>query len=179
AGRLRGEQLHPRSGRVDAEQERLEIEAARAGDDDLGVEDAAGGNLASERLAELREVAGERPLLAALQVWLAAVPEDEAAEAVPFRLVEPVLAGGNVLGQLRQHGVERRTDHRGTLASWNRAQPSSCLLDRVTSTRDRWSGAVPPLHRPRRAPAGRLHPGPARAQGGHLPPGASCGGVGA
>src|SRR5207248_10981722 len=161
AGRLRGEQLHPRSGRVDAEQERLEIEAARAGDDDLAVEDAAGGNLASGRLAELREVAVERPLLAALQVWLAAVPEDEAAEAVPFRLVEPVLAGGNVLGPLRQHGVERRTDHRGTLASSNRAQLSSCLLDRVTSTRDKGARCRPSI-----APSATCAGGPASPRPG-------------
>src|SRR4051812_41904207 len=59
-GRLLREQLHPRGRWMDAEQERLEGEAFRARDDDLSVEGAALGNVAGERLGEVRGGKGER-----------------------------------------------------------------------------------------------------------------------
>ena len=60
---------------------------AVGGDDDLAVEDAALGQLGLHRLDELGEVAGHRPLVAAAELDLVAVAEDDAAEAVPLRLV--------------------------------------------------------------------------------------------
>src|SRR4051812_49483268 len=116
-GRLLREQLHPRGRWMDAEQERLEGEAFRPGDDDLSVEDAALGNLTGERLDQLREVTVERLQLAALQIGLAAIAEDETAESVPFRLVEEVVPAGEVLGQFRQHGLDGRLQHAGDVSS--------------------------------------------------------------
>ena len=41
---LLGQKLHPRRGRMKAELQRLEVEAAILGDDDLAIEHATGGN---------------------------------------------------------------------------------------------------------------------------------------
>ena len=47
------------------------------------------GSCGQQRLDQLGEVAGERPLVAAGQLDLVAVAEHDAAEAVPLRLVQP------------------------------------------------------------------------------------------
>src|SRR4051812_11139733 len=109
-GSLRGEQLHPRGSRMDAQQERLELQAGGSGDDDLAVEDAALRDLAGERLDQLREVPVERLQLAALQIDLALVAENEAAKPIPLRLVEKAVAGRKVLGELGEHGLDGRSD---------------------------------------------------------------------
>ena len=76
---------------MDALQERLEVEAVRRGDDDLAVDDAPCGQLRADRVEELGEVAGEGALVAAAQLDLVAVAEDDAAEAVPFGLEDEAL----------------------------------------------------------------------------------------
>jgi len=58
-GRLRGQHLDPRRGRVDPEQECLEIEPSVACDHDLAIDDAAIRERGPQRRAELGEVAVE------------------------------------------------------------------------------------------------------------------------
>ena len=79
---------------MDPQEQRLELEAAVAGDHDLAVEDAALRQGRLERRVELREVAIERLEVPGLDVGLVAVPEDERPEAVPLRLVEPASPSG-------------------------------------------------------------------------------------
>ena len=65
--RLGGEPAHARLGRVDALQQRVEVETAivRGRHDDLAVDDAALRQRREQRVEQLGEVAGERPLVAA------------------------------------------------------------------------------------------------------------------
>src|SRR5262249_36893158 len=65
-GRLTRELLHPRSGRVQAHLERIEVEALRCDDDDLAVDHAAFRKARGERIVQLGEVAIEGTEVAAL-----------------------------------------------------------------------------------------------------------------
>ena len=67
-GRFGGQHVDPRRRRVDAQQQRLEVERAVAGDDDLAVEHAALGQRGAQRVGQLREVAVERLEVARLRV---------------------------------------------------------------------------------------------------------------
>ena len=58
---------------------------------------------------ELGEIARQRLAGFRLQLDLVAVAEDEAAEAVPFRLVLPFVAGGNLVHRFGFHGHEGLT----------------------------------------------------------------------
>src|SRR6267142_962466 len=60
--RLLGEQLHARRGRMNAQQQRLEVETIRASDDDLTVEHATLGKRIEQRRDEFREVTIHRLL---------------------------------------------------------------------------------------------------------------------
>ena len=80
------ELLHARRGRVLAELERVEVEPVRRRDHELAVEHDLGGQLFEQRLAQLGEVAQQRLLVAALEIEVVAVAEQDAAEAVPLRL---------------------------------------------------------------------------------------------
>jgi hypothetical protein len=106
--RLLGEQPDARLRRVDALQQRLEVQPVALGDDDLAVDHAALGQRRLDRLDHLGEVAGERALVAAAQLHLVAVPEDDAPEAVPLRLVVHGLGGGHLGDGLGQHRLHRR-----------------------------------------------------------------------
>ena len=70
-----------------AQLQRVEVEAALVGDDELAVEHDPIGQLFEQRLAQLGEVAQQRLLVARLQIEVVAVAEHDAAEAVPLRLV--------------------------------------------------------------------------------------------
>ena len=77
------------------------------------------GQRGPQRVEQLGEVAGERPLVAAGQLDVVAVAEHDAAEAVPLRLEQPAVAVGDRAGQLGQHRLERRgerQDHARILA---------------------------------------------------------------
>src|SRR5262249_9526709 len=103
------ELLHPRVGRMLAQLERVEVDAARVGDDELAVEHDALGQLRQERFAQLREVAQQRLLVARLEGEVVAVAEHDAAKAVPLRLVEDIGTFGRELArELGKHRLERR-----------------------------------------------------------------------
>ena len=106
AGVCSGEHRHAGRGRVDALLERLEVEPVGGGDDDLAVDHAPLGQLGAQRLDQLREVPGHRPLVAAADLDLVPVAEDQAPEAVPLRLVGRARRD-------RRHGLgEHRCDGR-------------------------------------------------------------------
>src|SRR5262245_12007028 len=132
-----------RGGGVDAQLQRLEVESAVPRDHDLAVEHAAPRELRLERLAELREVAVERLLVAALQQELVAVAEDDHPESVPLRLEDPARAVRQLAdapGEHRQHG---RAD--GELHARSLTQRRSRELRCSTSGPVRPSGRVSPL----------------------------------
>ena len=106
AGDLRGEQLHARRGRMDAQEQRLEVEPVRRRRSrSRRRARSAPGSAARERLDELGEVAVQRLLVAALEQDLVAVAEDERAEAVPLRLEEPAVAVGEVVRGVESIGA--------------------------------------------------------------------------
>ena len=81
--------VDPARGRVDALREQVEVEPVVGRDHDLAVDDRTVGQRGAQRLDELREVAGQRLLVAAAELDVVAVAEHDAAEAVPLRLVAP------------------------------------------------------------------------------------------
>src|SRR5690606_22613345 len=88
---LLGEHLHARGGRVDALEQRIEVEAVAGRDHDLAVEHAAIGQTLAQRDLELGEVAAEWLELAALDVDLVTALEHERAEAIPLGLEDPAI----------------------------------------------------------------------------------------
>ena len=82
----------------------------RRGDHDLAVEHAACRQAREQRVVQFREIAVERPRIAALDEELAAAAEDQSAEAVPFRLEQVVVPVRQLLGELREHRLDRRRD---------------------------------------------------------------------
>src|SRR5207253_10503807 len=95
--RLAPEPLDARGCGMEPGEEEREL-----GGDDLAVEHESLGRDGEQRLHELREVARERPVVAAPQVDGVAAAEREAAEAVPLRLVE-VVADRELTGELAVH----------------------------------------------------------------------------
>ena len=122
-GSLAGEHPHARVGRMDPQQERLEIQALRAGDDDLPVEHAPFRQAGTERLGELREVAVQRLQVARLRIHGVAVPKDDRAKAVPLRFEQPAVVGGQPVDRLGEHRLDWRLErqfqlcHRSTIAA--------------------------------------------------------------
>ena len=95
---------------MDAQQQRLEVEAAGADDDDLAVEDTPLGQCPGERGGQLGEIPVHRFFVTALQQDLVAVAEHQGSEAVPLRLELPATVVGQPIGGCRQHGRERRIE---------------------------------------------------------------------
>ena len=118
-------------GGMDALGEGVEVEPAGPGDDDLAVQHAARRELASQRLDELGEVAGERLLVAAAEGDVVAVAEDDAAEAVPLGLVEEPRLARQLAGELGQHGCDGRTDGAGSRRRLVRGGPGEEPVHRL------------------------------------------------
>src|SRR5207249_6355891 len=92
--RLCSQQLHPRRGGMDTQQQRFEVESVGADDDDLAVDDATLGQRGCQRGDELREVPVHGLLVTALQQDLVAVTKHQRSKAVPLWLELPSLAAG-------------------------------------------------------------------------------------
>ena len=90
--------------------ERIKIEAAVVGNDELTVEDALFGKLIAERREHLGEVAIERLFVAALQENFIAIAKNEDTEAVPLGLVDPAAFRRDGVDALREHGEKGRID---------------------------------------------------------------------
>ena len=153
AGRLLGQHLDPRRRRVDAQQQRLEVEAAVARDDDLAVEHAALGQRGAERVGQLGEVAVQRLEVARLRVDLVAVAEDERPEAVPLRLEQPAVVGRQAVGR------PWRASARAAARRAGGGPSPECTASRAGSP------APPaPARDPGSRPPGRRRPDPPRAR---------------
>ena len=85
---------------------RVEVEDAVPDDHDLAVDRRARGEEVAER-RELGEVAEERPRVPRPEPELAGGVLEQPAEAVPLRLVLPLVAGGQLADELRLHRRER------------------------------------------------------------------------
>ena len=120
---LGGEQADARIGRMDPEQERIEVEAAGSGDHHLAVDHDPGRQGGHQGRHELGEVALQRPQVAALQDQLVAVPEDEAAEAVPLRLVCPPIAVRQRCLRRGEHRLQGRVEGQAHAGIMGRAGP--------------------------------------------------------
>ena len=106
--RLLGQQVHPAGRGVDALLQHLELQrvALPVQHHDLAVDHRPLREVGQHRVDQLREVAGHRALVAAADLDLGAVPEDDRAEAVPLGLVQ--LSGGDLRLRLGQHRLHRR-----------------------------------------------------------------------
>jgi hypothetical protein len=105
------EELHPAGGGVDPLLEGLELQTAHllVGHHDLAVDDAPFGQVRLDRLDDLREVPGHRALVAAPDLDLLLVAEDDGPEPVPLRLVRE-RPGRDVLDRFREHRCHGRHD---------------------------------------------------------------------
>ena len=78
---------------MDAREEGIEVEPGLAWHDDLAVEDEVGARERGQAGDELREVAAERPVMAAAKFDTGCGSERQAAKAVPLRFIDPVASG--------------------------------------------------------------------------------------
>ena len=163
---LGGEPPDPRLGRVEPHLHRVEVERALADDHDLAVERRPRREQLAER-PQLGEVAQERPLVPRPERKLVVEVLEHAAEAVPLRLVRPLLALGELAHELGLHRRERqfRRGHAPSLRLSSRARwralpsPASASSRRSASTRPR------PGARRSRARAGSTGSGPSTPTG--------------
>ena len=105
-----------------------------ARDDHFAIEHTLLRQLRAQRVEQVREVAIERLLVAALDQDLVAVAKDERAEAVPLGLEDPFAGGRDVADALGQHGQERRIDrkiHGQFSILWQRLRPGENRLQYV------------------------------------------------
>jgi hypothetical protein len=91
---------------------RVEIEAARRGDHELAVDDAAIGKQSRRGLVHLWEITIERAQVAALDEHLAPAAKHDRAEAVPLRLVQEA-ARWQRFGDPREHRRDGRLHREG------------------------------------------------------------------
>src|SRR5262249_17581936 len=89
-------------------QQCVERERAVARHHDLAVEHEFVGWQRPHRLDQLGEIAGERLTRLRLQVDARPTAIDQAAEAVPLRLVLPLRTGWNLVDRLSLHGRKWR-----------------------------------------------------------------------
>ena len=87
-----------------------EVQAAPVRDDDLAVHDDVERQRREQRVLELGDVTIERAKIAALDEERGASAEHDGAESVPLGLVEIGPGRRQIVGQLREHGLDRRRD---------------------------------------------------------------------
>src|SRR5688572_30800021 len=114
---------------MQAHLQQVEIEPVLTCDDDLAVEHAALGELRLERSDQLREVAIERLLVAALDEDLIAVTEDQRPKAIPLRLEYPAFARWKLADALSEHREDGWIDcevHQFGMGGWPATHPPAC-----------------------------------------------------
>src|SRR4029079_13014508 len=97
---------------MEPELERLEIEPAVGCDDDLAVQHAAGGQPRAKRIDELWKVAIQRLLIAALDLDIVPVPEDQCAKPIPLRFENPGFTSRQRVNAFSEHRQDRRVDRK-------------------------------------------------------------------
>ena len=108
---LLSQRIHPAASRV--ERLRAETPAALVAFDLLAEDDELLPGQREHVRDDLREVPVHRLAIAALEVHVVAVAEGDGAEAVPLRLVAPVLALGQLLRGSRELGLNGRRQREG------------------------------------------------------------------
>src|SRR5262245_44091201 len=99
---------------MDSLQQRVEGERAVGGNDDLAIEDKHRDGDLERGLHKLGKITRQRLSRLRLQLDLVAVAEQEAAEAVPLRLILPVRSGRDFVDRARFHrreGEPQRKSH--------------------------------------------------------------------
>jgi hypothetical protein len=110
--------------------ERVEIESLRGRNDYLAVYDTALRQINQKGRTELGEVAIERPQLSALDEYIGFAAKYDRAKSIPLRLVQESSGNGELLGELREHRLDRGRDCeiRGGLAGRHRSDCNSSFL---------------------------------------------------
>src|ERR1051326_936055 len=91
--------LNTALGRMNSLQQVVEGEAAFDRDRDLAVEHKSLGAQLAEDLDQLRKISRQRLSGFRLQIELRSVAEDETTEAIPFWLILPAVAIGDLLDE--------------------------------------------------------------------------------
>ena len=112
-----------RLGRVEPHLHGVEVQRSVPRDHDLAVERRPRRQQIAER-AQLGEVAKQRPFASRPQSELGAGVLEDAAEAVPLRLVLPALADRQLANELRLH---RRERNQTVQVGGRRGHRSSCI----------------------------------------------------
>ena len=111
---LAGQFLHATRRRMNAHQQLVERQHVAFRHDELAVENRPRRFERKQRLDDLRKIAIERLSRLRAKLDARAIPERQAAEAIPFGLVLPLRAFGKARDELRFHcGVigRKRKDH--------------------------------------------------------------------
>src|SRR5262245_37981087 len=133
---------------MEAHLERVEVEPLLRRDDDLAIDDRALGQGGPERREKLGKVTLEGLQIATLEVYALAIAEHDCPKPVPLRLEEPPVAVRQLVGELRQHRLDRRLQHhRGRRAAMRPsadAHPASkgCPGSSRSSASGVWSEGV-------------------------------------
>jgi len=101
-GDFRGELLHPALCGMEAHLQRVEVESAVALDDDLAVQGRARREPLAE-LLQLREITEERSAVTTPEMQFPRHVLEDAAKAVPFRLVLPAVPPGQLVDEFCLH----------------------------------------------------------------------------
>ena len=110
----------------------VEVEPAVADDHDLTIEHTPTRQLLLQWRGELGKVAIERSLIAALNQKLVSVAKHERAKAIPLRLVDPSVAGRQLVDTLRQHRKNWRTDRQVHAKFLKNGDPRDSTLTNAT-----------------------------------------------
>ena len=90
--------------------ERVEIEPVGRRDHDLAIDHTAVRQTGKTGLVELGKVAIERPQVPTLDEDLGCAAKDDGAKSVPLGLKQERSGGGKLIGELREHRLDRRRD---------------------------------------------------------------------
>src|SRR5579871_3861722 len=90
--------------------ERVEIQAAALCNHDFTIEHATGRQLRAQRFDQLRKVAIQWFLIAALNLDFVSITKDQGAKTVPLGLENPVSLNRQIVHSLGEHRQYRRID---------------------------------------------------------------------
>src|SRR6187551_1830990 len=99
---------------MQAQLQEIEVEALVGSDDDLAIDDTARRQPLEQCLMQFWKIAIERLQVAALYVNGIVAAENDGPEPVPFRFEEKSVSGGDLVGELRQHRLDRGFHHEGS-----------------------------------------------------------------
>src|SRR5438105_7026348 len=110
-GRFCRQLPHPALRRMDALEQVVERERSVLRDDDLAVENKPVSFQTERRLNHVGKIARQRAAGFGLQDHLSPIAKDETTKAVPFGLIQPGAAGGDLVDRERLHRRDGRTQY--------------------------------------------------------------------